>query len=151
VKRQLSHTIEIAASPAEVWAVVSDTTSFPTWNPFIRKLEGELRTGARLSVTIEPPGRRSTNFRPTVLAAEPARELRWRGRVLIPGIFDGEHRFLLEPIASGGTRFTQSERFSGILVRLFSGNLDSTELGFKQMNEAVKARAESAVHSSPRA
>jgi uncharacterized protein YndB with AHSA1/START domain len=62
VKRELSHTIEIAASPGEVWAVVSDTASFPTWNPFTRKLEGELRTGAKLSVTIEPPGRRSTNF-----------------------------------------------------------------------------------------
>jgi hypothetical protein len=71
--------------------------------------------------------------------------------VLVPGIFDGGHKFLLEPTASGATRFTQSERFSGILVRLFSGNLDSTELGFRQMNEALKARAEGALHGSPRA
>jgi hypothetical protein len=150
VKRQISHTIEIEASPAAVWAIVSDTASFPSWNPFIRKLEGELRTGAKLSVTIEPPGRRSTNFRPTVLAAEPARELRWIGRVLIAGIFDGEHSLLLEPTATGGTRFTQAERFSGILVRLVGGTLDSTELGFKQMNEALKARAEAARVGSAR-
>ena len=127
-----------------MWAIVSDTASFPSWNPFIRKLEGELRTGAKLSVTIQPPSRRSTNFRPTVLAAEPARELRWVGRVLIPGVFDGEHSLLMEPTANGGTRFTQAERFSGILVRLFSGTLDSTQLGFQQMNEALKARAEAA-------
>jgi hypothetical protein len=151
VKRQISHTIEIAASPAEVWAVVSDTAAFPTWNPFIRKLEGKLQTGAKLSVTIEPPGRRSTNFRPTVLAAQPGRELRWLGRILIPGVFDGEHSLVLEPTATGGTRFTQGERFSGILVRLFSANLDSTEVGFKQMNEALKARAEGAVDGSRRA
>jgi hypothetical protein len=150
MKRQISHTVEIDASPAEVWAIVADTSSFPSWNPFIRKLEGELRTGAKLAVTIEPPDRRSTNFRPTVLAAEPARELRWLGRVLVPGIFDGEHSLLLEPTATGGTRFTQAERFSGILVRPFSGTLDSTELGFRQMNEALKARAEGARVESPR-
>jgi hypothetical protein len=144
MKRQISHTIEIEASPAEVWAVLTDTASFPDWNPFVTALKGELRVGARLSVTIAPPGRRSTTFRPTVLAAEPPRELRWLGRVLVPGLFDGEHSFRLEPTAAGGTRLTQAESFSGILVRPFGGNLDSTEVGFKQMNEAVKARAENA-------
>lgn len=144
MKRRISHTIEIDASPAEVWAIVSDTASFESWNPFIRKLEGELRTGAKLAVTIRPPGRRSSTFRPTVLAAEPARELRWIGRLLFPGIFDGEHSFVLEPTATGGTRFTQAERFAGILVRPFGAVLDSTEQGFGQMNEALKARAEAA-------
>jgi hypothetical protein len=148
--REIRHTIEIDASPADVWAVLTDTAAFPTWNPFIRKLEGELRTGARLLVAIQPPGRRSSTFRPTVLAAEPARELRWLGRVLIPGIFDGEHSFRLEPTASGGTRFTQAERFSGILVRPFSATLGSTELGFQQMNHALKARAEAASATSTR-
>ena len=142
MKRQISHTIEIDASPEEVWAIVSDGCSFPAWNPFIHKLEGELRTGAKLTVKVQPPGRRSATFRPTVLTAEPVRELRWIGRVLIPGIFDGEHSLVLEPTATGGTRFTQAERFSGVLVRLLSGTIDSTELGFKQMNEALKARAE---------
>src|ERR671937_840531 len=104
MNRQISHTIEIDASPAEVWATISDTASFPTWNPFMTKFEGELRTGAKLAVTIQPPGHRSSIFRPTVLAAEPARELRWIGRVLIPGIFDGEHSLRLDPTATGGTR-----------------------------------------------
>ena len=142
MKRHVSHTIEIHASPAEVWAIVSDGGSFPSWNPFIQKLEGELRAGAKLTVKVQPPGRRSATFRPTVLTAEPARELRWIGRVLIPGIFDGEHSLVLEPTATGGTRFTQAERFSGVLVRLLSGDIDSTEVGFRQMNEALKARAE---------
>ncbi len=31
-------------------------------------------------------------FRPTVLVAEPNRELRWLGRLFMPGPFDGEHR-----------------------------------------------------------
>lgn len=149
MRREISHTIEIDASPSDVWAVVTDTAAFPDWNPFIRSLDGELRVGAKLSVTIQPPGRRSTTFRPTVLAADPARELRWLGRVLVPGIFDGEHSLLLEPMAGGGTRFTQGERFSGVLVRLVAGTLDSTEIGFQQMNAALKARVEGDGRSRP--
>jgi hypothetical protein len=151
MKRGISHTIEIDATPAEVWAILTDFRAFPTWNPFIRNLEGEPRSGGRLSVTIQPPGGRSSTFRPTVLVAEPARELRWLGRMLIGGIFDGEHSFRLEPTPAGGTRLTQAERFSGILVRPFRTTLDRSELGFRQMNEALKARAEAAPQAgSPR-
>jgi hypothetical protein len=140
--REISHTIEISASPDEVWSVLTDTASFPSWNPFMRKLEGELTVGAKLLVVIQPPGRRRSTFRPTVLTVAPARELRWLGRLLIPGLFDGEHSLRLEPTPNGGTRFTQTEKFSGILVAPFKGTLDSTDTGFQQMNEALKARVE---------
>jgi hypothetical protein len=93
-------------------------------------------------VRIEPPGGRAMTFKPTVLAVEPGRELRWLGRLLAPGIFDGEHVFHIEPLGQARSRFTQAERFSGILVGLFRSTLDKTELGFEQMNAAVKTRAE---------
>ena len=67
---------------------------------------------------MEPEGERAMTFRPTVLAAEPGRELKWLGHLLVPGIFDGEHRWLIEETEPGRVRFTQSERFGGILVPL---------------------------------
>jgi hypothetical protein len=83
-------------------------------------------------------------FRPSVLSADVGRELRWLGRLLFPGIFHGEHRFLIEPIACGKMRFQQSEQFSGILVPIFRASLNQdTEGGFAEMNLAIKARAES--------
>ena len=91
---------------------------------------------------IEPPSGRAMTFKPTVLAVEPDRELRWRGRLLLPGIFDGEHILHIEPLDQARSRFTQAERFSGILVGLFGSTLDKTELGFEEMNAALKARAE---------
>jgi hypothetical protein len=99
-------------------------------------------SGSRLAVHIAPPGKSGMRFKPTVLTANPERELRWLGRLLLPGIFDGEHYFLLEPIGSDRTRLTHGERFSGILVGVFGGTLSATEDGFKAMNEALKQRPE---------
>ena len=62
--------------------------------------------------------------------------------MLFPGIFDGEHYFLLEPIGESRTRLTQGEKFSGLLVGLLSGTLSTTEAGFKAMNTALKQQAE---------
>ena len=125
-----------------MWAVLTDTASYPEWNPFVRRLSGELRAGSRLEAEIAPPGGRAMTFKPTVLAAEPERELRWLGHLLAPGIFDGEHSFRLEALADGRTRFVQSERFHGILVRPLRKTLERTRRGFELMNEALKARAE---------
>jgi hypothetical protein len=106
------------------------------------KLSGDLTAGAKLEVRIAPPNGRAMTFKPTVLAAEPERELRWLGRLLVPHLFDGEHSFRIEPLADGRSRFVQSESFSGLLVRPFQSMLAKTELGFEQMNAALKARAE---------
>jgi hypothetical protein len=143
-EQELRHDIDIDAAPSAVWSVLTATAEYPSWNPFILRLEGQLREGERLGVRIQPSGGRPMNFKPTVLAVKPDRELRWLGHLLVPGLFDGEHRFLLEEAGEGRTRFTQAERFTGLLVPLFRGTLDKTEAGFGQMNEALKRKAECA-------
>jgi hypothetical protein len=114
----------------------------PSWNPFIKSISGNLAQGARLSVHIVPPGSSGMHFKPTILTVRPERELRWLGHLFVPGIFDGEHYFLLEPIENDRTRFTQSEKFSGLLVGLLGGTLATTSTGFKAMNTALKQQAE---------
>jgi hypothetical protein len=125
-----------------VWAVITDFAGYAEWNPFIRRIAGELREGARLEVRIQPPQARATTFKPTIRFVEPNRELRWLGRLLLPGIFDGEHSLSIEPLESDRSRFVQSERFSGILVGLAKGTLQKTDSGFEQMNAALKDRVE---------
>ena len=140
--RLIDTRIEIAATPVHVWNVLTDFVRFPEWNPFITRIDGVPEPAARLRVEIKPPGRSAMTFTPTVLAARPGKELRWRGRLLLPGIFDGEHAFELEE-RGGGCVFRQSERFTGLLVPLLGGALTATERGFAAMNIALKRRAES--------
>ena len=141
--RQLHSDVVVDASPARVWEIVSDFAAYPEWNPFIRRIAGQISVGSRLEADLQPPGGRGMTIRPTVLVAEPERELRWIGSLGIPGIFDGEHRFRIEPIGLDRVRFVQEERFSGFLAPLilrFVG--ESTLQGFVAMNRALKNRAE---------
>ncbi len=131
----------IAASPSRVWSVLMDFAAYSSWNPFIRSLSGEKRIGSRLEAIIAPPGHKPQTFRPVVVELVPERIFCWRGTLPIPGLFTGEHRFALAEEVSG-TRFTQSEQFSGLLVPLVGGVLAATELGFRAMNEALKSRSE---------
>jgi hypothetical protein len=140
--KKVEASIDIAASPERVWSVVSDLGSFSSWNPFMTRASGQLREGSRLELRLEPPGGRAMTFKPRVLRVQPEQEVRWLGRLLLPGLFDGEHSLLISPNAAGGSTFTQSEKFSGIIT-WFTGKLfERTHSGFEAMNLALKERCE---------
>lgn len=134
--------IEISASSEQVWQILIDFGAFSEWNPFIRRASGQPATGERLEVFIEPPGGKGMTFRPTVVKAEPGRELRWLGRLFIPGLFDGEHYFIIESMSEGRVRFIHGEIFRGMLVPLLGGTITKAAQGFEEMNRALKDRAE---------
>ena len=143
LERRIDTHLEIGTPAHRVWEVLTDFEAYPFWNPFIVKLAGAARTGERLNVAIRPPGRRAMTFRPNVLVADPERELRWLGRVILPRLFDGEHVFTIAPLTTGRVRFSQRETFRGLLVPLMPPSMwDSTRRGFEGMNDALKRRAE---------
>lgn len=140
---ELRAEVDIDAAPSVVWAILTDLAAFAEWNPFITSAGGSVAVGERLTTRIEPPGGRTITFKPTVTEVDEVRVLEWLGRLVVPGLFDGRHRFELVA-KNGGTRFIQTERFSGVFVPLLTRRLDAATLaGFEAMNTALKARAES--------
>ena len=140
--RTIETGIDIAAPRWRVWQVLTDVDRYPAWNPFVTSVEGVLRDGSKLRVRVEPPGRKAMTVEPTVVALAQERELRWRGRLLVPGLLDGGQAFRLEGRA-GGCRFRQAVRFSGVLAPLLgAGLLEATRRGCEAMNAALEARAE---------
>ena len=140
--RELSTEIEFEGTPDETWAILTDLQEYGEWNPFIERIEGEMRVGGKLDIRLQPVDERGITMHPKVLAAEPGRELRWIGHLMIPGIFDGEHRFRIEAAGPGRVRFIQSERFGGILLPMLWKKLrdGGTAKGFRAMNEALARR-----------
>ena len=139
---ELTTEILISAPPRLVWSILTDFARYSEWNPFIVSIEGEPTVGARLTVRVVPPGTKGITLTPVVLNVEPERVLVWKGRVMLPGLLDGEHRMAVEPHETG-CRFRHSEVFSGLLVPLFRHSLDTdTRRGFEEMNRALRERAE---------
>ncbi len=136
--------IEIKASPQRVWNILTDFSSFPEWNPFIRSAKGELLVGKRLKVKLKSPKGMGMTLKPEVLTARPNRELSWLGHLFIPWVFDGRHIFTIVPVNGNKVLFVQREKFSGVLVPLFwlTGVTRKAHDGFEAMNQALKERAE---------
>lgn len=141
--KTITTSIIIDAPIATVWAILMDQEAYPQWNTFIQKLQGELTLGNTIRATIQPPGQKAMTFTPVVKVNQPEREFRWLGHLFFPGLFDGEHYFLLEDLGEGQTKFIHGEQFSGILSGIILKMMgDNTKAGFLAMNEALKARAE---------
>jgi hypothetical protein len=137
------HTEIIINAPAnKVWKLLTDFEKYPGWNPFIVKIEGMPRKGEKIKVYLRSAMTR-INFNATIINTEPGRELRWVGHLFFPGLLDGEHIFIIEPIGKNKIRFTHSERFTGLLS--FLGGLNKlTRSGLNDMNRDLKACAEKA-------
>jgi len=134
--------VHIEARPKEVWETLMHFEQYPQWNPFVKKIEGVPMEGSQLKIDLKPPGGQGMSFAPLVLRCKENEEFRWRGKLGIKGIFDGEHYLILRAMKDGSTSLTHGEQFSGILVPLFSGMITNTKKGFIAMNQALKRRCE---------
>lgn len=135
--------IEINAAPEKVWGILTDFSSYTEWNPFVTSLKGDVKVGKTFKVVLQQPDGNKMTFKPVCLVFDENKEFRWKGSLVMKGIFDGEHIFKLKELPGGKTKFVQSENFKGILVPLFWKSLNSKTIkGFEMMNSALKKRAE---------
>ncbi len=137
----MQHEVRIAGQPEDVWNVVADLGTYEEWNPFFVKAAGELRVGEKLQVTMQPVGKKTQSFTPKVLALDEQKQIVWRGRLGIPGLFDGRHTFTIRRIDEKTVLFTQHEKFSGVLVPI--ARLGPYKQGWERMDHALRQRVES--------
>lgn len=131
--------IIINSSLSIIWEILMDFENYPNWNPFIKEIS---KYDNKMLVKVQPVNSKVMVFKPKLIKQENNKEFRWKGKLLINGIFDGEHYFILEKINDNTTKFIQGENFTGILVPIFKKTLNNTKKGFILMNEALKLKAE---------
>lgn len=109
----------------------------------MQRASGELKQGGKIEVHLKFLEGPAMTLKPTLTKVDEHRELRWLGHLFVPGLFDGEHIFRIEPLAPDRVRFVQREVFIGLLVPPMLGMIgEKTHRGFVAMNEALKAEAE---------
>jgi hypothetical protein len=136
--KTVSATTQIDAPPMAVWAVLTDLSRYPEWNPLFREASGEIAVGSRITLrAVQPANGRLMTVKAKIVAADPGAELRWASA--LPAIMSGEHSFVLTPL-NGGTRLAQTEIYGGLLAATVS--IPRTETIFQAMNDALKQRVE---------
>jgi hypothetical protein len=139
---EISATIEIAATPERVWAVLADLASYPQWHPVFLGVSGQLAAGSRLTITTTHPVSGSTmTAKVTVRTVDPGTELRWMSKLL--GLTISVRSFRLFP-AGGGTLLVQAGTYRGLNVGRFPAKtIVRVQGSFEAINQAIKRRAES--------
>lgn len=141
--KEIRTEIEIKASPQRAWQVLTDFDNFPQWNPFIRQIKGEAKVGIKLQIHLQTSRGKSRIYRPTVTKVEPNHELRWLGKSFIPGMFNGERIFTIQPLEVNYIRFVHREIFTGLGASLAGNRLDEDLYqSFDKMNNAFKKKVE---------
>ena len=128
----------IHATSKRVWDILTDFRDYPNRGTFIKSIEGQVVKGSRIKVSFD-----NMNFKPKVLCYDPGKKLEWIGRLLLPGLFDGRHAFLIDDNGDGSITFKHYEKFTGALVPLYRRKL-RTEIKthFEQFNTVIKELAE---------
>jgi hypothetical protein len=143
-------TTDINAPPPVVWRVLTDVHSWAAWSTWLVWEGGAMKKGERVQLRLTPPDGGGYAFSPEVLILEEDRHLAWVGRTGLPGVFDGEHHFVLTPTATG-TRLENRERYSGLLSPLMQRlpMMKGAEAGFAALNDEIRRRAEALAASDP--
>ena len=137
-QKEIKTSIDISAPPTKVWEVLTNFSEYENWNPFLKSIEGDVEVGKKIRINVN-----GMKFKPIVLIFNENKEIRWIGKFLFKGLFDGEHSFDIIDNQNGTSTFKQEEKFTGILVGLFSKKLESeTKPGFVAMNKKLKEIAE---------
>jgi hypothetical protein len=135
----------IAASPGDVWALLTDVGGWRDWDSGVDRVEGRVALGETL--TIYATMIRTRPFSVTVTELRPGEAMRWRGGLPF-GLAVIERNYILDAQDDGSTVLTVREDHSGPLAALLGRTTPDLNPSFRQFCAGIKARAEQRAASS---
>ena len=129
----------IDASPADVWALLTDVGGWRDWDSGVDRVEGRVALGEPL--TIYATMIRTKPFPVTVTEIRPREAMRWRAacRSAWP---PSSAPYSLDAQDDGGTVLTVREDHTGPLAGLLDRTTPDLNPSFRQFCAGLKARAE---------
>ena len=130
--RETKVSIQIDASAATVWQILTNASDWPRWNSTIVSLEGNIAPNStvKLVSTLDE----SRTFSLTVKELEPEKRLVWGDR-------QGSRDYTITP-SGNGVIFSMSEKIGGFLFPLFSRFIPEFDASFEQFAADLKREAE---------
>lgn len=129
--------VEIQGTAEDVWAVLTDASSYPDWDPNMNSIEGSIGLNEKL-VLHTTLSKRSFNV--SVAELVPNTRMVWKSGMPL-GLFKGLRTFELTP-GTDSVRFRLQEVFSGPLSPLFGRMIPDLHPSFLKFVQGLKAEVE---------
>lgn len=136
-KKSVHHEIEIKASPAQVWEVLTNMQAYGEWNPVMQLLEGDLKVGNKLKYQFTQDAENVSKIGATVKQIVPNKLLNQAGGM--PMVLTFNHKYILDDLG-GSTKVTIHEDYTGVGVHFWNPKPVGDAYG--RLNEALKKRVE---------
>ena len=128
----------IKAAPTVVWRILTDASTWKTWNSTIDAIDGQIALGEKVTVKVKiNPGRA---FPLKVVEFTPPARMVWSDGMPL-GLFKGERVYTLTP-SGDGTEFFMREAFTGLLAPMITRSIPDMTQAFKDFAADLKAQAE---------
>ena len=136
--------IEIAASPAAIWAVLADVDGWSRWNPLYAEASGSLAVGAVLHLSVVLPGMKPQAADSAVKWIAPGAGVHFQS-VSMGGNVLGNRYVLIEPAGAGRSTVINGEVMGGLGGRLLAALMGGkVRQALESMNAGLKTEAEKA-------
>lgn len=129
---------DIRARPEVIWALLTNVRDMPRWNSTLISLEGELVEGGKITLKATLDPKRSFKLKVNELLEE--KRMVWASGTT--PFFKGLRTYELNPLSSSLTRFSMTEKLSGLMFPLAVGQLPDFSASFEQFAVDLKKEAE---------
>ncbi len=135
--------IEVDATPQQIWEWMADVNEWPQWKPFIISssyIKGEnLEVGSKIKFKPNS-GPKPMDLKAVITESEKPSHIAWEGKM--PGL-KAHHSFDFEDLGNGKTKVITRETFSGMAVFLFRKIMPQAQLEKLHQDwlDAFKAKA----------
>lgn len=130
----------VNAAPEAIWAILTNASAYPEWNPAVLGIEGEIADGQRISLTSIVNPKRKFKLNVTEMRA-PNHMVWWDGMSM--GLFRGVRSFDIVDRGDGSCDFRMEEVYSGLMAPLITRSIPDMTDSFTQFADGLKQAAES--------
>lgn len=140
--RETSISIEIKASPAIVWALLTKAADYSRWNSTVTSLEGKIALGETIKLKSILDAKRT--FKLKVKEFDPEKRLVW-------GDGQGNRTYTISQNArpndeagqgNGPVTFSMTEKIGGLMFPLYAKMIPPFEQSFEQFASDLKKESE---------
>ena len=144
MKNEIRIETQINAPANTVWSILTDFSRYPDWNPLIPSIDANLSVGSPVSFTLRAHGLDLPVIGAEITNVARGEDFRWAGPAneMLAQAVRLEHYFTVQALGPDSCRFIHGEFATGLLADLVFQLLQTAEGGYKDMNLALKNRAE---------